>query len=76
MDDLLTMEDRASSDAASDAQFFDQFDANATVTVSASASDSAPLLPANAATDADNLIDFEIFDMPQTAAEKAKPPEV
>ncbi len=74
LDNLMTLEDRASSDAASDAQFFDQFDANATVAVSAPGS--APLPPANAATDADNLIDFEIFDMPQAAAEKAKPPEV
>ena len=71
LNDLPTLDDQAVSNMASDARFLAGFDPVAPPTL-----DSAPIPPAKVATDADNLIDFEIFDVPQAASEKAKLPEV
>lgn len=71
LDDLLALDDEAVSNMASDTRFLAGFDL-----VAPPALDSAPILQAKAATDADNLIDFDIFDAQQTASEKTKLPYV
>lgn len=73
LDSLSAMNVQADSTTDSDAQFFANFDADATAALPAMV---CAQPPGKATTDTDNLIDFDIFDVPPAATDKPKLPEV
>ena len=71
--ELSAMDNESESDSASDAQFFAQFDSEATSPLPDLGS--APVtLPVKGFAAADNLIDFEDFDVLDVASREPKPP--
>jgi hypothetical protein len=73
LDNLPAVDVKADSTNDSDAKSFVNFDADATAVLPAK--DFAQPTPGNTATDADNLIDFDIFDVPEAPSEKPAPPK-
>ncbi len=73
LDNLPAVDVKADSTNDSDAKSFVNFDADVTAVLPAK--DFAQPTPGNAATDADNLIDFDIFDVPEAPSEKPAPPK-
>lgn len=69
----LASNERADSGTPSDSQFFAQFDADAAA--AAPALNPRTPAPAQAVADTDNLIDFDVFDVPQATSVKPRPPE-
>lgn len=73
LNESWTLDDNPDSDRPSDARFFAQFDPDAPAALPTL--NSVPLASARGATDIDNLIDFDAFDVPQVAAVKSKSPK-
>ena len=74
LSDLAALSDMAGTSQASATQIHSEFNADAPGALHAFGSKPMPL--PEAATDKDNLMDFDVFDIPKTASEKPKSPKV
>lgn len=71
---LSSLGETLNLEAASDAEFFAQFDADETVVLPSP--NSAPLSPGEGAINIDNLIDFDVIDVHREASVKPRLPDV
>ena len=73
LSDLAALGDMAGTSKAFGTQIFTEFNADAPGARPTPGSEPMPLV--EAATDKNNLIDFDVFDLPKTASEKPKSPK-